>query len=209
MFPAETTASASPSPTARDGAHERGVRLAAHGLGGLVVHLDHLARDDVLEAVRVELGRAEDDGLDAVRRGGDGACDDLLRGMVAPEGVHGDPAAHATYGAGVPSGWMSRPRYVLQVGQAWCARVGEPQFGHTLTGVTEMPCWARRLSRRAFDVFRLGTAMSGRRVYRNRLRRVPMGVRAFAARQPSASSRVGSIASRKVRSWVTTTSVPS
>src|SRR6188472_3749397 len=61
---------------------------------------------------------------------------------------------------------MSRPRYVLQVGQAWWARVGEPQFGHTLTGVTEMPCWARRLSRRALDVFRLGTAMSGRTVYR-------------------------------------------
>ena len=97
-------------------------------------------------------------------RGGDGAGDDLLRGMVAPEGVHGDPAAHLAYGAGVPSGWMSRPRYVLQVGQAWWARVGEPQFGHMLTGVTEMPCWARRLSRRALDVFRLGTAMSGRRV---------------------------------------------
>ena len=87
-----------------DGAHERRVRLEAHHLGRLVVHLDHLARDDVLEAVRVEVGRAEDDGLDALGRGGDGACDDLLRGMVAPEGVHGDPAAHLTYGAGVPSG---------------------------------------------------------------------------------------------------------
>src|SRR5918992_1182050 len=30
-----------------------------------------------------------------------------------------------------------------------------------------MPCWARRLSRRAFDVFFLGTAMSGRRVYQH------------------------------------------
>ena len=76
------------------GAHERGVRLEAHHLGRLVVHLDHLARDDVREAVRVELGRAEDDGLDALLRGGEGAGDDLLRGMVAPEGVHGDPAAH-------------------------------------------------------------------------------------------------------------------
>ncbi len=87
-----------------DGAHERGVRLEAHRLGRLVVHLDHLARDDVLETVRVEVGRAEDDGLDAVPRGDDGAGDDLLRGMVAPEGVHSDPAAHSTYGAGVPSG---------------------------------------------------------------------------------------------------------
>jgi hypothetical protein len=25
-----------------------------------------------------------------------------------------------------------------------------------------MPCWARRLSRRDFDVFRFGTAMAGR-----------------------------------------------
>jgi hypothetical protein len=24
--------------------------------------------------------------------------------MVTPEGVHGDPAAHSRYGAGVPSG---------------------------------------------------------------------------------------------------------
>src|SRR4051812_11737111 len=30
-----------------------------------------------------------------------------------------------------------------------------------------MPCCARRLSRRALDVFRFGTAMSGRAVYRN------------------------------------------
>jgi hypothetical protein len=86
-----------------------------------------------------------------------------------PEGVHGDPEAHAVYGAGVPSGWMSRPRYVLHVGHAWCARVGAPQFGHTLTLGTAMPCWARRLSRRAFEVFRLGTAMGGRRVYRKTL----------------------------------------
>ena len=100
------------------GAHERGVRLAADDLGGLVVHLDDLARDDVLEAVRVELGGAEDDGLDALLRCGERAGDDLVRGTVAPEGVHGDPAAHLAYGAGVPSGWMSRPRYVLQVGQA-------------------------------------------------------------------------------------------
>ena len=85
-------------------AHERRVRLVADDLGGLVVHLDDLARDDVGEAVRVEVGRAEDDGLDALLRGDDGAGDDLVRGMVAPEGVHGDPAAHLAYGAGVPSG---------------------------------------------------------------------------------------------------------
>jgi hypothetical protein len=55
---------------------------------------------------------------------------------------------------------MSRPRYVLQVGQAWCGRVGAPQFGQVFTLATLMPCVARRLSRRAFEVFRLGTAMA-------------------------------------------------
>ena len=104
VFPAETTASASPSPTARTARTSEESGLQADDLGRLVVHLDRLARDDVREAVRVEVGRAEDDGLDALLRGDDGAGDDLLRGMVAPEGVHGDPAAHLAYGAGVPSG---------------------------------------------------------------------------------------------------------
>src|SRR5436190_561726 len=41
-----------------------------------------------------------------------------------------------------------------------------------------MPCWARRLSRRAFEVFRLGTAMSGRPVYRK-----PPGGRSLPERE--------------------------
>jgi hypothetical protein len=86
------------------GPNERRVRLVADDLAGLVVHLDHLAGDDMGEAPRVEVGWAEDDGLDAFLGGSDGAGDDLLRGMVTPEGVHGDPAAHSRYGAGVPSG---------------------------------------------------------------------------------------------------------
>jgi len=56
---------------------------------------------------------------------------------------------------------MSRPRYVLQFGQTWCGRVGAPQFGHTFTRGASMRCCARRLSRRDFDVFFFGTAMSG------------------------------------------------
>jgi len=40
-----------------------------------------------------------------------------------------------------------------------------------LTLGAAMPCWARRLSRRAFEVFRLWTAMGGGRVYRNPGRR--------------------------------------
>ncbi len=56
---------------------------------------------------------------------------------------------------------MSRPRYVLQVGHIRCGRVGEPQFAHRFTRGASIECCARRLSRRAFDVFFLGTAMSG------------------------------------------------
>ena len=70
-----------------DGAHgadERGLRLAAHRLGGLVVHLDDPRRDDELEPVRVEAGRPVDDGNDLLGCRGADACDDLVRGMVAP-----------------------------------------------------------------------------------------------------------------------------
>jgi hypothetical protein len=52
----------------------------------------------------------------------------------------------------------------LHVGHIWCGLVGWWQFGQRLKRGAEMPCWARRLSRRDFDVFRFGTAISGRRV---------------------------------------------
>ena len=81
-------------PDGADGPDERGLRLAAHRLGGLVVHLDHPGRDDELEPVRVEVGRPVDDGDDLLGCRGADACDDLVRGMVAPEGVHGDPDGH-------------------------------------------------------------------------------------------------------------------
>jgi hypothetical protein len=149
-----------------NGPDERRIGLATDSFGRLVVHLDHPTRDDMVEALRAKARGTVDDRPDLGGRGGEGTGDDLIRGTVAPESVHGDLDTHPVYGAGVPSGWMSRPRYVLHVGQTWCARVGAPQFGHTLTLGNAMPCWARRLSRRAFEVFRLGTAMSGRRVYR-------------------------------------------
>jgi hypothetical protein len=58
------------------------------------------------------------------------------------------------------SGSTSRPRYVPQVGQTWCGRVGCPQFGQTFTFGAPIACVARRLSRRAFDVFLFGTALT-------------------------------------------------
>jgi hypothetical protein len=72
--------------------------------------------------------------------------------------------AISVYEPSGPSGSISRPRYVLHVGHIWCGRVGWWQFGQRLKRGAEMPCWARRLSRRDFDVFRFGTAISGRRV---------------------------------------------
>jgi hypothetical protein len=53
----------------------------------------------------------------------------------------------------------------LHVGQTRCDCFGEPQFSQVETRGAEIACWARRLSRRAFEVFRFGTAMSGRAVY--------------------------------------------
>jgi hypothetical protein len=58
-------------------------------------------------------------------------------------------------------GSTSRPLYVLQFGQTRCGSFGCLQFGQTWTRGTEIPCWARRLSRRDLDVFRFGTAIGG------------------------------------------------
>ena len=144
------------------GANERGVGLRPHCLGRLVVHLDHAVGDDVRETERIEPGGTEDDRLDL--GGGGVACagDDLLGPAVTPERVDGDANRHRSgYGAGVRRGLISRPRYVLQLGHMWCGCFGDPQVAHTFGRGASMLCWARRLSRRAFDVFRFGTAMSG------------------------------------------------
>ena len=66
------------------------------------------------------------------------------------------------YGAGVRSGSTSRPRYVWHVGQTRCGRFGRPHWGQMFRRGASILCCARRLSRRALEVFFLGTAM-GRR----------------------------------------------
>ena len=58
VFPAETTASASPSATARTAETRRRVGLGAHRVGRLLGHLDHLERRAERQAARVEPGRA-------------------------------------------------------------------------------------------------------------------------------------------------------
>jgi GNAT superfamily N-acetyltransferase len=45
--------------------------------------------------------------------------------------------------------------------QTRCGRFGCPQFGQVFTRTASIECVARRLSRRDFDVFRFGTAMTG------------------------------------------------
>jgi hypothetical protein len=65
----------------------------------------------------------------------------------------------------VRSGSISRPRYVLQFGQTRCGRFGWWQTGQRFTRGASSRCVARRLSRRDFEVFFLGTAMSGCAVY--------------------------------------------
>jgi len=67
----------------------------------------------------------------------------------------------ARYGASIRSGSTSRPLYVPQVGQTRCGRFGCPHCGQTLTRGAPIACVARRLSRRDFEVFRFGTAMTG------------------------------------------------
>ena len=87
---------------------ERALRLRTDGLGGLLVHRDPLGRLDELETAGVEPGRAEEDRLDRVAPRLEGACDDLLRGAVAPHRVDRDAGATA-YGAWMWSGSTSRP----------------------------------------------------------------------------------------------------
>jgi len=147
VFPAETTASTSPAPTAPTATHS-----------------DRLGAGDELEAVCIEAGRSEEHRHERLGCGRDGTGHDLVRRVVAAEGVDRDTNRHVSsrYGAGARSGEISRPRYVLHVGQTWCARLGDPHCSQVETRGAEMACCARRLSRRDLEVFRFGTAMSGR-----------------------------------------------
>ena len=79
------------------------------------MHLDLLGRLDERKPVRVESGRAEQGHVDPVRGCLECAGDDLARRSIPAQGVDRD--AGQGYGAGVRSGSISRPLYVLQVGQ--------------------------------------------------------------------------------------------
>ncbi len=94
VFPAETTAVRLAVADRADGANERRVGLGPHRLGGLLVHRDRLGRGHELQPVGVERpparrGRARSWSEAAC----DGAGDDLVRCVVAAEGVDGDANA--------------------------------------------------------------------------------------------------------------------
>ena len=67
-------------------------------------------------------GRAEEDHLDALGSCFERARDDLVRSTIAAQRVDRD--AGQGYGAGVRSGSISRPLYVLHVGQTRWGRLG-------------------------------------------------------------------------------------
>ena len=116
MFPAETTASAVPSATARTAATSELSGFAADRLGRLLVHLDHAGRLAELEPARLDPGVAEEHGNDRVARGLEGSCNDLGRPAIAAHRVDRDADHGATgrrYGAARPRGRL----YVPQVAQ--------------------------------------------------------------------------------------------
>ena len=165
VFPADTTASASPSPTARHARTSELFGFARTASTGFSCIVDRLGRLDELEPLRVEALRPVEDRPTSVGRGLERARDDVFGPPIAAHGVDGDADGSVTaYGAGVRSGSTSRPRYVLQVGQTRCGRFGWWQTGHSLTRGAFRRCVALRLSRRVAVCLRFGTAMAGRAV---------------------------------------------
>ena len=211
MFPAETTASASPSPTARTArtSDESGFRRTTSA------GLSSISTVSVVttcgKAMRVEVGRAEDDGLDALIRRGDGACDDLVRGMVAPEGVHGDPAAHCLRCGSSERLNVAAPVRLARGAGVMGARRGAAVRAH-VDGRHGDAVLSAALVAAGLGCLSLGDCHERpQSVAEHASGRAPRwGILVVrSTNHQSASSRVGSIASRKVRSCVTTTSVPS
>ena len=102
------------------GREERAVALGAHGVPGLLVHLDLLVGVDDLESARErldDLAPAVEDRLDGVAARLERARDDLLRRPVAAHRVHRDPdGRHRTT---EPASREARPR-----GRDRCHRSG-------------------------------------------------------------------------------------
>ena len=94
VFPAETTASASPFATARTARTSDESGFERTDFDRVVVHVDRLGRLDELETVRVEGRRAEENRLDVGRGCVGRAGDDLVGRAITTESVDGN-ADHA------------------------------------------------------------------------------------------------------------------
>ncbi len=104
---------------------ERAVRLRADGLGRLLVHLDHPGRLTQLQAVRLDPGSAEEDGLDRVASRLQGPCHDLGRAAIAAHRIDRDADHGATArrnGAARPRGACTCRRSHRGDGAAWETR---------------------------------------------------------------------------------------
>src|SRR5438309_1468528 len=77
------------------GGDQRAVRLAADGVGRLLVHGDLLRRRDELETIGLEAGGTEQHRLDLIGTSLDRAGNDLLRPAVSPERIDRNPDRHA------------------------------------------------------------------------------------------------------------------
>jgi hypothetical protein len=121
----------------------------------------------VLEPARVQRGRAEDDRRDPVPR-----SRERPRTRPGPGRAIASTATRMVMRLEV---WqrLDVAAHVRLAGRAHAMQVLRLQVGQTLMRSASMPCWARRLSRRDFDVFFLGTAMKPRQYGSARLELVP------------------------------------
>ena len=123
VFPAETTASARPSATARQAttSEESGFpRTASAGFSSIaIVSVASISSRPPVSRP----GGPTRIGCDVVLGRLERAGDDLDRRTVAAHRVDRD-ARHCGYGIGVRIGSISRPLYVLHVGQTRCGRFG-------------------------------------------------------------------------------------
>ena len=159
---------ASPSPTARTARTSDESGFVAHRLGGLVVHRDRrrVHRRARQPACRARRGPKRT-GVHLVGAPPSSAPATTSSGALSPPRASTATAGrHGGQGAGVRSGCD----FAAPVGLAGGAHVVRALRRAAVSGTSEtrgasIPCCARRLSRRAFEVFRLGTAMSGRALY--------------------------------------------
>ena len=197
VLPAETMADALAVAHQLGGADQRGVLLAAHPAGGVLVHGDDLGAGDQVQALGVAdlVGRADQDDADAVLLGGAaGALDDVGGGLVAAHRVDGDREGGQCLGrrALAPAAQVSRPRPLgapctsRSWGRRRAASSTPGSAGTTLRGGRPRrhaaAWWLRPF---ALDFFFFGTAMDG---LQRSILRTPSGAGGTNASPPGSAT---------------------